>query len=336
MKKRSWSTRIARSLAALAVLVATTASAIGNREWLATIRPSTQLQAQLDASIDRLVAENPGLSESHLRVAVIDLNAEGGPRIAHRHGNTPVYPASVVKFVYLMAAFAWVDRGQLEIDPAFDRQLREMTYASSNKATQVVVRRLTNTKAGPELPRSEYEEFRDRRLAVNRWLATIGIEDLHCMHPTYDGDGDLHGRDRQLLRDGSVKGALPSSSGEFRNRQAMTAVETARLLALLATDRALSKQSSAEVRQRMRRDAGKQRYLRDRITGGAQACDESVVVESKTGTFGRIIADAGIVRNAEGRELIVVVFIDSSPRYRGSFIADLSEDMTGAVLGCSE
>ena len=61
-----------------------------------------------------------------------------------------------------------------------------------------------------------------------------------------------------------------------------------------------------------------------------------MTVESKTGTFGRIIADAGIVRERAGKELVVVVFIDSSPRYRGSFIADLSEAMTESVLGCAE
>ncbi len=336
MGRRSGSSQTARSLAAVALLIAGTAAGAGNREWLQSIHPSPSLQAQLDRTIDRLVAAEPSLSESSLRVAVIDLDAEGGPRFAHRHGNTPVYPASVVKFVYLMAAYAWMDRGQLEIDPEFDRQLHAMIYASSNKATQKVVRRLTETTAGPTLPQKQYEEFRDKRLAVKRWLATLGIEDLHCIHPTYDGNGDLHGRDTQLLRDDSIEGGLPSRSGEFKNRQAMTAVETARLLALLATERALSPNSSAEVRRRMLRDPKKQRYLTHRIAGGAKRCADSMVVESKTGTFGRIIADAGIVRDASGRALIVVVFIDSSPRYRGSFIANLSQAMTESVLGCSE
>lgn len=311
------------------------ADAAGNREWLQTIEPSPDLQATLDRVIDRLVAANPGLSESSLRIAVLDIHAEGGPRLADRHGYAPVYPASVVKFVYLMAAFAWVDRGQLEIDPEFDRHLREMVYASSNKATQHVVRRLTDTRAGPALSHREYEAFRDKRLSINRWLETIGIDDLHCMHPTYDGGGDLHGRDRQLLQDGTIEGGLPATSGEFKNRQAMTAVETAKLLALLATDRALSKKSSAEVRRRMLRDPGKQSYLRDRIAGGAKRCNASTVIESKTGTYGQIIADAGIVRRPDGRELVIVVFIDSNPRYRGSFIADLSQAMTEDVLGCA-
>ena len=61
-----------------------------------------------------------------------------------------------------------------------------------------------------------------------------------------------------------------------------------------------------------------------------------MTIESKTGTFGPIVADAGIIRDSSGRELVVVVFIDSTPRYRGSFIADLSHDMAEEVLGCTE
>jgi len=331
--KRAWHVGAAGSLAALSLL-ATAAAADDNRAWLDSIRTSKALQQALDTAVHRLVAADPALDESHLRIAVVDLDAEAGPRLAHRHGDTPVYPASVVKFVYLMATYAWVDRGRLEIDSELGRQLDRMIHASSNKATQKVVRRLTGTEAGPALPADRYAEFRDKRLSIKRWLATIGIDDLHCLHPTYDGDGDLHGRDRQLLEDAGVAGGLPARGGEFPNRQAMTASGTARLLALLATGRALSPRSSAEVRRRMHRDVSDQPYLRQRIAGGVARCDRSARVDSKTGTYGRIIADAGIVRNAAGHEMVIVAFIDSAPRYRGSFIADLSEAMTRSVLGC--
>ena len=109
-----------------------------------------------------------------LRIAVIDLPVAKEPRLAHWNGDSPVYPASVPKFVYLMAAYAWRDAGQLEIDPAFDRQLQAMIYASSNRATQRVVRRLTDTEAGPRLAPEDYAEFSRRRHAVKRWLEQLG------------------------------------------------------------------------------------------------------------------------------------------------------------------
>ena len=57
-----------------------------------------------------------------------------------------------------------------------------------------------------------------------------------------------------------------------------------------------------------------------------------VEVFSKTGTWGPIYADAGIVRGADGRQLVLAVFIDSTPAYRGTFIAELAKVCTEAVL----
>ncbi len=94
-----------------------------------------------------------------------------------------------------MAAYAWQEEGRLTIDPGLDAQLEAMIRESSNAATQKVFARLTDTTPGPELAAAEYATYRDRRQVVKRWLQTLGIDDLHCVNPTYDGDGDLVGRD---------------------------------------------------------------------------------------------------------------------------------------------
>jgi len=304
---------------------------IGPVLYLESIRTSPDLQAFLDAAVEKLLAGDAALRRQTVRVAVLDLPAGGVPRLAHYGGDSPVYPASVVKFVYLMAAYAWRDQGQLEIDPGFDRTLRDMIYVSSNRATQRVLRRLTDTKAGPRLGSAEYADFRQRRHRVKGWLQDLGVDDLHAVHPTYDGGGDLYGRDLQFLEDPDVAGSLPDQTGQYRNRQAMTANGTARLLALLATDRALVPASSTEVRERMRRDPRRQRYLVHRIAGGA---DRRVDLEvfSKTGTWGPIFADAGIVRHASGDQIVVVAFLEGSPAYRGSFIAMLTRAAVRRLL----
>jgi beta-lactamase class A len=298
---------------------------------LESIQPSADLQAFLDAALEELLAADAKLREQTLRVTLIDLPASAAPGLAHRNGDSPVYPASVVKLVYLMAAYAWRDQGRLQIDPAFESQLEQMIYASSNRATQRVLRRLTDTQAGPRLAPEPYAAFRERRHRVKRWLQDFGIDDLHAVHPTYDGGGDLYGRDLQFLQDPSVPGSLPEQKGALRNRQAMTANGTARLLALLATDQALSPASSAEAREQMRRDPRRQRYQRKRIAGGADLRPD-LEVFSKTGTWGPIFADAGIVRHASGHQLVVVVFLEGSPAYRGSFIAELTRRAVRRLL----
>jgi beta-lactamase class A len=300
------------------------------RDYLARIQPSSELQAALDQSVRERLAADPKLRQTGLRVAVIDLTS-APPRLAHYNGDAPVYPASVVKFVYLMAAYKWREEGKLDFDPTFDAQLTEMIRQSSNQATRQVFARLTGTEPGPELPDDAYRDFRNRRLAVKAWLESLGITDLHCVNPTYDGNGDLFGRDAQFLRDRSVTGGLPSRDGEFANRQSMTAIGTAKLLALLATDRALSPEDSSAVRRRMRRDPREQPHLAARIAGGAARLP-GLEVFAKSGTWGPIYADAGIVRAASGDQFVLAVYTDAMPPYRGDFIADLTERLASRLL----
>jgi beta-lactamase class A len=320
-RSRAWPAALAAILLLARGAMASEAATASAAQWLDSIRPSAELQAFLDRTIDASLAHDAALRAAKVRVALLDLT-HGEPRLADHHGDAPIYPASVVKFVYLMAAYRWQELGRLRIEGDFDRELSAMIRESSNQATQKVFARLTDTEPGPELPPEAYRDFRDRRLAVKDWLASLGIHDLHCVNPTYDGNGDLFGRDAQFIGDASVAGGL---GGSAPNRQSMTATGTAKLLALLATDRALTPADSAAVRLRMRRDPNEQRHLVARIAGGAARLG-GLEVYAKSGTWGPIYADAGIVRHLEsGRQMVVVVFTEASPAYRGNFIADLTE-----------
>ena len=292
-------------------------------DYLASIRPSPELQDFLDRTVDALLAADPALRRADQRVALLDLGHPDAPRLAQRQGAVPIYPASVIKFVYLMAAYARQAQGTVRVDAELDDSLTHMIRESSNQATQHVVARLTGTQPGPELPPAPYADFKQRRLSVNAWLRALGVTGLHCVNPTYDGDGDLSGRDVQFLKDRGAGGLLPTRGDEFPNRNAMTAVGTVELLALLATDRALPPADSETVRQRMRRDPQEQPHLAARIAGGAARLP-GLQVYAKSGTWGPIYADAGIVRDAAGREFVLAVFTQGNPPYRGDFIAELT------------
>jgi len=321
-----------RLMLVLALLVSRAAAepSGGAHDYLASIRASPELQGFLDRTVDALEATDPKLRRAEVGIALLDMSGDA-PLLAQRHGEAPIYPASVVKFVYLMAAYAWQENGTQRIDPRMDEWLTQMIHNSSNAATQQVFARLTGTEPGAALPADAYAAFRERRLAVERWLRTLGITDLHCVNPTYDGDGDLVGRDQQFVADHGVAGGLPRRGGEYANRNAMTAVGTAKLLALLATDRALSPADSATVRRRMRRDVADQPFLAHRLAGGASRFP-GVEVYSKSGTWGPIYADAGIIRHISGRQLVLVILTAAQPPYRGDFIAELAARCTEHLL----
>jgi hypothetical protein len=131
------------------------------------------LQGHGDPAVAQPV--NPVLAERRMHEvaaepcqAGLDLRGDGPPLQAHRRGGIPIYPASVVKFVYLMAAYAWRDEGRHAIDPETDALLTAMIHDSNNQATRKVFARLTATEPGPELSPDAYPAFRERRLAVQR------------------------------------------------------------------------------------------------------------------------------------------------------------------------
>jgi len=316
---RQWKWIGALVLAALLLAPTVRAEPTSATAYLASIQPSSDLQRFLDQTIDSLLATDPLLRRVDLRVALLDLGGPDAPRLAHRDGEKPIYPASVVKFVYLMAAYAQQERGTVKIDDLLTHMIRE----SSNQATQHVVARLTDTQPGPELPPEGYAEFKRRRLTVDAWLRSLGVDDLHCVNPTYDGSADLSGREVQFMKDRAAGGTLAARGDEFANRNAMTADGTVKLLALLATDRALSPADSETVRRRMRRDPKEQPHLAARIAGGA-ARIPGLQVYSKSGTWGPIYADAGLVLAPSGREFALAVFTQGDPPYRGDFIAELT------------
>ena len=99
------------------------------------------------------------LQESELSITLIDLRDSQRPVTASFHGNERIYPASVVKLFYLVAAQRWLEDKKIEQTPELTRALRDMIVDSSNEATQYVVDVLTHTTGGYELPPKEMEEW---------------------------------------------------------------------------------------------------------------------------------------------------------------------------------
>jgi hypothetical protein len=77
--------RSARSpSAALLLAPAARAEPTSAPDYLASIRPSPELQDFLDHTVDALLAADPALRRADLRVALLDLGHPDAPRLAQR------------------------------------------------------------------------------------------------------------------------------------------------------------------------------------------------------------------------------------------------------------
>jgi beta-lactamase class A len=187
---------------------------------ISKLDPSVELDL-LTASVAReAVAEfgKAGLTEEGLAIAVIDLTAptpvSSFPAGAYR-GDAAFYPASVVKICFLAFYESRKDAGRLADTPELVRAVKDMITVSSNDATGFVMDSITGTTSGPEIADArEWEKWKTRRNVVNDYFRARGFAALNACQKTFCEDA--YGRE-QAFRDGG------------KNRNRMTAAETARI-----------------------------------------------------------------------------------------------------------
>ncbi len=150
----------------------------------------------------------------------------------------------MVKIFYLAAAHRWLEDGRLKETEELTRALRDMIVDSSNDATHYVVDALTGVSNGAELPPEEMKQWAERRNAVNRYFASLG-------YPVGPGGINVnqkpwcegpYGRERAFL------------GPKYENRNKLTTDSTARLVAEIATGRAVTPARSARMLELMKRD----------------------------------------------------------------------------------
>ncbi|HSP93155.1 MAG TPA: serine hydrolase [Thermoanaerobaculia bacterium] len=159
-----------------------------------------------------------GLTEDGLSISLAEISGAATTAGSFR-GDVSYYPASVVKTFYLAYYEFQKQAGKLKDTPELVRAVKDMITVSSNDATGFVVDSITATTSGPEMSGRDWEKWKDRRNAVNRFFAARGYRDLNANQKTFCEDA--YGRE-QVFRDGG------------RNRNRMTADLAARLFKEIA------------------------------------------------------------------------------------------------------
>ena len=263
-----------------------------------TFARSSELQALVDSAartaLDRF-QENKLLS-SQLALTLVDLRSGGSsvPRASVR-GEVPIYPASVVKLLYLAAVHRWMEDGKLADTAELRRAMKDMIVDSSNDATAYIVDLLTDTTSGPELPANEIKIWFDKRNAVNRYFAGLGYTDINVNKKPW-GDGP-YGRETQARELFEQK------------RNMLTTDATARLLTEIATGRCVTQKRSAEMMALLSRDPASKSTDPDnqaKFTG--PALPAGAKLWSKAGWTSQTRHDAAYVELPNGAKFVLVTF----------------------------
>ena len=174
---------------------------------------------------------------------MVDLTQPRHAARASFRGDVPIYPASVIKLFYLVAAHRWMEDGKVEDTAELRRAMRDMIVDSGNDPTHYIIDLLTGTTGGPELPEAEMKIWSDRRNAVNRYFTSLGFQKCNINQKPW-GDGP-YGRERV------------SVGKNFENRNTLTTDATARLLAEIVLGREISQKRSEQMMELLKRDPQK-------------------------------------------------------------------------------
>jgi beta-lactamase class A len=214
---------------------------------------------------------------------------------ASYRGDERIYPASVIKMFYLVAAHRWLEDGKLKDTEELRRALRDMIVDSYNEATGYVVDVLTGTTSGPELLPTAFDAWFEQRDAVNRYFRSLGYQNINVNRKTWcEGP---YGREKQL-----------ANQPPPDNRNWLTTDATARLFTEIVTTRAVTPERSRqmlELHQRNPFDAEAGVQARE-YTGAV--LPPGAKLWSKAGWTSEVRHDAAYVELPTGERFVLVIF----------------------------
>jgi hypothetical protein len=267
--------------------------------WLATFcvfAETNPLQQALNATVTATFEKYPTLKKDELAITAIDLKEHEHPMTARYRGDAAIYPASVVKLFYLVAAHRWMEDGKIKDTPELRRAMKDMIVDSSNDATHYVLDVLTDTTSGPELSSAEMEKWSEKRNAVNRYFVTRGYTNINAnQKPWCEGP---YGRDRIFVGE------------NYSNRNALTTDATARLLMEIATVQAVSSARSKQMLELLSRDLTAKRGDEEGQVKGftGSGLPAGAKLWSKAGWTSNTRHDAALAEMPSGKKFILVTF----------------------------
>jgi hypothetical protein len=259
---------------------------------------ASKLQSLVDEAVRQTLGKfaEQKLQTNQLAVTLVDLRDRQHPVRASYHGDAQIYPASVVKLFYLVAAHRWLEDGRLQDTEELRRAMHDMIVDSYNEATHYIVDLLSSTTSGPELSPDDLKEWVEKRNVVNRYFTSLGYTDINVnKKPWCEGP---YGRETQ-----AIKAFKPT-------RNMLTTDATARLLTEIVTGQAVSAKRSAEMMELLKRDPYSSATDPDDQAHGfsGRALPTGTKLWSKAGWTSQVRHDAAYIELANGAKFALVIF----------------------------
>jgi beta-lactamase class A len=293
------------------------------RAALARVEESSALDAAVAQACRAAVAAHPGdlPDMDHIWAAVLDLSDPQRPALGQWRGYELVYPASVIKVVYMAHVYRKVVDGDLRLTRRLKKLVHEMVVPSSNRATQQIVDLLSGTTDGPRIEDpTAWSDWVERREGTDRYMRSLGLTHIVACQKTWDNLPGEDSRELQFLGAEHPMG--------FVNGNRLCPVETAELLWLIDENLIVSRGACKRMRALLLREPGAgQRVVGDALRAGTR-------VWAKGGWTDRWFHDASLVHLPDGRRYAIAVFTDMPARQgidRKAVLQDWTRTLMGAL-----
>lgn len=298
------------------------------------VNQAADLQTIVNRAAEAARRKFPKLKADELAISLIDVT-NGANRAASYCGQAAIYPASVVKMFYMVAAHRQMQDGTLKDSPEVRRAMRDMIVDSSNDATHYILDAVTNTSSGVELSDDEMRAWAIRRNAVNKYFAAQGFTNINVnQKPWCEAP---YGRDKVFVSNADASFLSREANVAKNNRNMLTTDATARLLSDIATGKAVSVERSREMMDLMRRDfTGKTTDNDDQAHGFTALAltgekYKNVKLWSKAGWTSTTRHDAAYIETPDGRKFVLVTFTVNHANER-----DIIPTVAGEVMKDSD
>ena len=273
----------------LALVLLFTFTARADFREFSEVARDPSLETRLRRAAEATLRAYPKMKEGDLAMTAVDVTDPATIARADYHGDTPFYPASVIKLFFMADVYATRKQHVGDVD----RALKEMIVVSDNDATAYLVDLLANTVPGPPLEGRALRRYVERRRDVNRRFQRLGYTNnvSAMMKPWSFGP---YGVDRQVL------------GTNRENRNMLTANATASLLLWIVRLRA---PGAHEMLRLLERPLAPRREEENQVQEFiGEALPTQSRLWSKAGWTSEVRHDAAYVELPTGRKLIVVIF----------------------------